>query len=785
MSARESNRSRYVSLAVLALIAFSFQATVLVENFSDLLAEKDPVAALFTTPWIIGFVLHVFTALACLVLGFYVTFVRIEDLRAWLLLAVLVSFSINADGSDLRDRIMNWATPLKHFAIVYRTAVMRSWPIWMVVFSIYFPERATIDVRRPVLKWVVLTPLLIAWLLAVTVRVALNEGGHLEQLAQPLQRAAYIAVLFLYWLCFPVFLIVLISKVGRERQPDAQRRLRVLFSGLAISVLPAFTFGIIVQDIFHIREDSIPVWIIVPAVLTLALFPVTLAYVTVVQRALDVRVILRQSVQYALAKRGLVVLQGIISLIVIVCIALFSARTTLAMRILITAVGVGVVLSIGLGARRIARWIDRRFFREAYQTEQALTGLAESISSIVELGPLFRTVVERISEIFHVSEVVVFLRDTKLYRPVFAIGYPYTPTSPFDADAALVRELKAEARAMRVHWQDRRSWLNTVGDSDTANLSELKTEMLVPVCRQDKLLAFLSLGAKASEAPYTNSDVQLLQSVASQTALAIENSQLTESIAAEAAEREIINRELSIARDVQRRLFPQVRPVIPGVEYTGFCRPAREVGGDYYDYFALPENGLGIAIGDVSGKGIPAALLMASLQASLRSQTLSGERSIEELLSNLNNVIYATSPENRYATFFYGHYREDVNCLTYINAGHNAPMVVRAPECGHGVVRLEASGPPVGLFAECEYKCSEINLSRGDLLVLYTDGISEAMNANDEEWGEERMIDTVRECAHSSSAQMVERLFEAADAFAAGAPQHDDMTLMVFRFGET
>jgi phosphoserine phosphatase RsbU/P len=782
MPVREmSNRTRYILLAILFLIALSFQTAIWSDDFSELLAQHDPIAAFFTVQWDILLILHFFTASTALLLGLYVALVRIEDRRAWLLLAVLMTFSIFANGSDVRDHITTWNTPLKHLALLYRTVGIGSWPIWMMVFAIYFPERAEFDVRRPNLKWSLLIPALIACLLFVTVRVALNEDNRLESSVHSLQYIRSFTNLFLFWFCTPAYLLIFLVKLFRTKDQDARRRLRVLFVGLAIGRLPGLILNTLTHNVLGIRDEAVPLWIELPVISTIALFPVTLAYVTVVQRALDVRVLLRQSLQYALAKRGLVLLQSAISLVVVICVAHFSGKATFTTRILITAIGVGAILFIGLGARRLAGWIDRKFFRDAYQTEQVLTDLAGSVRSIVELEPLLKTVVHRISEALHVSEMSVFLHENNRYQPAWATGYIQSPRTSFSEDGAFVKALQTQQKPLPVYLEDHRSWLNKLDETETAHLRELKTQLLLPLSRRDELLGFLSLGAKASEAPYSNADLDLLQSVASQTSLAIENTRLTAAVAAQTAEREVIASELAIARDVQQRLFPQVLPKIPGIEYCGVCRPAQEIGGDYYDFLELPGSALGIAIGDVAGKGVPAALLMAGLQATLRGQTASGDYNISQLIGNMNRAVYATSPANRYATFFYGHYQSDSRRLTYVNAGHNAPILLRGGLPKSEVMRLQVGGPPVGLLPHCEYQSAHVDLEEGDLLILYTDGISEAMNLAEEEWGEDRLIQIGRQLNGATPPILLEKIFEAADEFAANAPQHDDMTLIVLR----
>jgi len=160
---------------------------------------------------------------------------------------------------------------------------------------------------------------------------------------------------------------------------------------------------------------------------------------------------------------------------------------------------------------------------------------------------------------------------------------------------------------------------------------------------------------------------------------------------------------------------------------------------------------------------------------------MAGSSRIDHLMENINRLIYTATPTNRYATFFYGQYDPVLRRLTYLNAGHNAPMLLRTRGCAPECFRLEIGGPPVGLLADARYEGAYIDLKPGDVLLLFTDGMSEAMNSADEEWGEIRLNEAVSNSVSKSSAEIVQELFRQADAFTAGAPQHDDMTVVVAR----
>ena len=225
-----------------------------------------------------------------------------------------------------------------------------------------------------------------------------------------------------------------------------------------------------------------------------------------------------------------------------------------------------------------------------------------------------------------------------------------------------------------MYLDDANNWVNReaeVGSEERGALAKLQSELLVPLLAVGRLLGFISLSRKRSEEPYSHADLQLLGSVAAQTGLALDNARLTSAVAEEAAQREAMKREVEIARQVQERLFPQHPPVVAGLDYCGMCRPARGVGGDYYDFLLLPGGELGVAVADVSGKGISAALMMASLQASLRGQTMQGREGLAALVERVNQLVYEVSSPERYATFFFAQYEPESHALTYVNAGHN------------------------------------------------------------------------------------------------------------------
>jgi sigma-B regulation protein RsbU (phosphoserine phosphatase) len=503
-----------------------------------------------------------------------------------------------------------------------------------------------------------------------------------------------------------------------------------------------------------------------------------MAYVILVYRAMDVRLVIRQGIRYLLAKNGVRAVQVMIS----IAIVIFAADVTgnlggsVTRRVVLICAGFALIAITGAFAGRVQHWLDRRFFREAYNGEQILSELANQVRRIVDTDSVLKTVTHRISESLHVPRVALLLNNGRSFDLAYAVGYSGPPGVQIPEDGLTVQNLN-NSQQLTLHLGQNDSWIQHAGEAERYSIEKLKPELILPLSLNEKLLGIMSLGPKQSEEPFTRTDIQLLDSVATQTALALENSHLSGQIAVELAERERMNRELEIAREVQQRLFPQKTPSIPGIEIAGYCRPALGVGGDYYDYFALGDGSLGIAIGDVSGKGFPAALLMASLRASLRAQTMRGGCDLAAIIQTINTLAYEGSAVNKYATFYYGQFSPESRLLSYVNAGHEPPLIFR----GDSVIRLETGGLVVGLLPCVQYEQGTFTLEPGDILVALTDGISEAMNVSDEEWGVENLIRCVQSCGTVACGDIIERVIASADAFSAGAKQHDDMTLIVAR----
>jgi sigma-B regulation protein RsbU (phosphoserine phosphatase) len=763
-------------------------------------AESSPTTALIalraernTRASAVAWVLHLvflFVALLCLLLGIYVVFARPRSLNAWLILGILAYFDpLFIDAAQLKSQ-------LRLVAQVWSNLAQTAMPLCLMTFGVYFPDRSVIDIRYPWIKWIIAIPALA--FLPADILYIYGHGYNYAVSAwlDPwFYRITVVEDVFAT-LAISSFFVYLAPKLAQSTG-DARRRLRILYFGTFLGLTPSFVLFVI--SLIH-RTDfgqDISNWIMVPVLAILLLFPLSLAYVVVVQRAMDLRILIRQGTKYFFARGTIVAVTILLAIWMSRNISLFQMhaghRRPLDYIRIFALVGLFFVFRFVV-SKRLQQRIDQRFFREAYSTEQILSELSEEARNFTEVTPLLNAITQRIGDTLHIDRIAVFLRSGESYRLQLATGIQATPMmSPMlgslalAASSATITNLARGHTPAMVYRDDPSGWLVEASDAERNALNDLSTELLVPLPGRKRLAGVIALGPKRSEEPYSRMDRQLLQSVGTQAGLAIENAELFEHLSTEIAQRERVSREIEIAREVQERLFPQSFPEIAGVDLAGYCRPAQVVGGDYYDFFALPprsdskcDTRLALALGDISGKGISAALLMASLRASLRSAAQLQVGDPAALMGHVNRLVYEASTANRYATFFYAEFDPGTRDLTYVNAGHNPPIVLRGGER----IALEATGIVIGLLPEAPYAGANLQLRSGDVFIAFTDGISEAMNSAEEEWGEDEMIVAARtlmddpECSVTAQ-RLIDCIFTAADRFTAGALQHDDMTLLV------
>ena len=303
---------------------------------------------------------------------------------------------------------------------------------------------------------------------------------------------------------------------------------------------------------------------------------------------------------------------------------------------------------------------------------------------------------------------------------------------------------------------------------------QIRSMLAAPLQTDDRVIGLIYLDSPHFVHEFTKDDLNLLTVMANVAAIRIEHTRLAE---VEQAER-MLAKELEQAAEIQRRLLPTTAPSVPGVDLAGYNAPCRTVGGDYFDFLTYPDGRVAILVGDVAGKGMPAALLMSSLQA--RVQVLFDDPvDLAALVTRLNRIINSNCPSNRFISFFIGLLDPKTGELKYVNAGHNPPLVARRDGT---VENLDCTGLILGIMPAARYEQKNVMLEPGDAVVLFSDGVTEASRPDvDEEFGEARLAETFSKLRNLPAESIVQAINQQVQEFTSGAPPADDITLVIAR----
>ena len=309
--------------------------------------------------------------------------------------------------------------------------------------------------------------------------------------------------------------------------------------------------------------------------------------------------------------------------------------------------------------------------------------------------------------------------------------------------------------------------------SGTVVLQGVRSVLAVPLGVSEKVFGIIYADSPIAEGRFTEDHLKVLTTLASVAAIRVENARLVEA----RFQQERLERELQLAMEIQQRFQPTAPPIVPGYEFQGISFPCYEIGGDYYDFIQREDGRLVIALGDVSGKGTAAALLMSSLHAAIHAQTGSHD-TLVQTISAVNRYLAENIPPNRFVTLFYAELDPESGAVSFLNAGHNPPLIVHAAGT---VEQLASGGLPLGIKADADYREGRTHLQLGDVLVIYSDGVTEAASPNGEEFGPTRLYEVVSRNVDASAAGIRDRIESALTKFSQGTQAADDITLVIVK----
>lgn len=694
-----------------------------------------------------------------LVVGLAVLFLRLKDPNAWrlaLLFAALISVSNVPGGYAL-------AQPgFRAFLLGYRSIFTGMTGPFFLLFFCLFPARSPLDKKQPWLKWTAL---------AIGLGIGIFGMGQGDLQLPPFlasalgpERSQNLILAFVYGTIVIGFINLAWNAAAAE-STQVKRRLRVIVWGAFVGLTPAVVANA-AANIFHYH---IPFWQDVLDIALLCLFPLSFAYAVVKHRVMEIPVLLRRSARYVLVKRGFGFLLLLLAVTVNVLLGIGLSRIFRMQPALAMSIGGGFGIALAWlsasGVREATQRIDRAFFREAYDARMILQDLAQKVRKVAGKEELLTLVEGQLDLALHPTSLAGYLRgaDGALRPSMKESQFPILLTQ-----SAGLREAQLIGEPIDVASQGD---LNQIAPE----LAELHPECLVPVLsRTGELQGLIVLGVKRSEEPYSSEDKQLLGSIAGQMGVALESISLAEEMAKRLEADHRAEQEMEIARAVQNKLLPQQLPPLATLDYAGACIQARAVGGDYYDFLDLGPGRVGFVLADIAGKGISGALLMANLQASLRSMYGAAHKDLAQLLCQVNHLFFKNTESSHYATMFFGVYDDSTRRLDYANCGHNPPLLVRATGA---LERLEATATVLGLFEQWDCSVAGVQLRAGDVLAIYTDGISEAAR-DGEEFGEDRLVSILRTSAGMCAHDRMETALKSVQSFSPGE-QADDLTLIV------
>ena len=710
----------------------------------------------------VGSLLNSFPVLF-VVVGLAVLFLRIDDRNAWLLAICFAALVASAPMLQMAGII----TPeLRSFALAYLILFFPLLPATFYYLFTTFPVRSPIDQVAPWLKYILVAG---AAIVSIPMAAFVFAKGSVDPLWPLLDRipeswGSFVVQAYYFGGCGLALLSLVWNSLGTSDQ-QARRKIRVMVWGTVLGLMP----WMILQVVAIYRDVdpyALPFWAWAPAVLAIFLLPLSFAYAVVKHRVLEIPVLLQRSARYLLVQRGFLILMLFLAVSATLALAQSFSRKYPAGSGAAIPVGVvfGIVL-VGGGTwiqQRVGERVDKAFFRTAYDSKQILENLVERTRDVRTREQLSQLLEGNLQDALQpVFLLIYFAEQGKLvlWGHERAVAPKIFPKSPF-LDAIFQRGKPWETRP----------------DTLDPEIERLRAECLVPILSQEhQRSGLLVLGPRKSEEPYSREDKRLLATIASQAGSMLENIRLGEEIAERVETERRVAHEIELARQVQRKLFPQNPPQVATLDYAGECVQARVVGGDYYDFLELSPGLTGFALADISGKGFPAALLMANLQANLRGQYALAADDMPRLLESVNRLFYENTEPSHYATLFFGCYDARLRTLRYVNCGHNPPVLLRAD---NSVQRLAATATVMGLFPEWDCSVAEEQLHPGDLFVIYTDGVTEAADPTGDEFGEERLIETVRRNRKSVAASLLRSVTQTVQQFSPGE-QGDDITVVV------
>ena len=635
-------------------------------------------------------------------------------------------------------------------------------PAFFLHFFLIFPgwEIGRESLRGRIIRFLYIPP---ALFYVSSFIMALLRFSNFRSIAALKPVESLIAV---YWLAYMLASIAFFVRTYKVSDKVQRVKFRIVMIGVALGVLPISSIMLIKQfaPSIEIPHENF-------SVVFLSFISISFAYAILKHGTFDVGIALRKALVYT-------ILSILTVSVFFLLVNLFGSQLQKFLGINLTYATAVVLVLLALiftpARRGVQKLVDRAFAKREKKYFDQVIDFSRKIQFCFSIEEIAELVSYEIVSLIDVNSVFIFvLRDQESFE--LKKCYPpesHIPFTEFPLRSDLGKLLLDMRATMLLEYFDRLWLKSNLGRLSRELLSMAGASAIVPLVEQNELLGFIIVGKKRNGKLFSPSDSEVLELIGERTAIALKNIDLYK----DSIVKEKLEKEIHLASEIQMRLIPDKAPELKRSEIAARIKTSREVGGDFFDFIEFDGSEIGLAMADVSGKGIPAGLLMTTLKAFLRSEA-SAEKSTSEVVSALNSFLYDMSDMEKFATFFYARYNDMDGIIEYSNAGSFPPFIIRKDG---RLDRLSRGGMILGIDKRAEFDEGITKLKEGDILVMYTDGIIDQENEIGENFGEKRMYDIIRNNLNLSVDELIDKLFATVIAFGHDILK-DDITLILLR----
>jgi sigma-B regulation protein RsbU (phosphoserine phosphatase) len=733
-----------------------------VQSAGEIREVTVPVAVFDLKDFFMVFSINFIVGLAICTLGVIVYVLKPDTITSWTFL--LMGFTIGLYG------VTGFEIHTSYHLVRLHYIVLSFFPFTFLHLGLIFPERKRVVARYPMLVYLIYIPPLILGIAYQVYSSTFPEItgliNRISWLPTYLKLGAFARIFTLFG--FVSFIVLVIHTYFRTSITTARLRAKMMMFGVAIAFLPVAILALLAQVLkVYFPYNFVSLFAV--------FFPLLIAYSIVRHNLFDADTIIRRTVGYTIVTVLVIGAYIGVSLVLNVFMGKYEIAQSRAFPIIFT---LGIILIFNPLRDRIQALVDRLFFRKEYDYGSIVEDVGGAMTSLLNLDRILERLMKTfIGDMFIDTGSVMLLAPSGTeYQVYLADGEKKEEVEKktIQRDHPLTSVIEEEKRELTKYDVLEDPKYKKISKTCLSEFDALHASLMIPLVYQNNVIGSINLGEKKSGKFYNQQDIELLRTLASQGAVAIENARLFQ----ENLEKQRMEEELNIARDLQMSMMPATCPELEGFKIAANSTQAREVGGDFFDFIKIGDEGIGFVIGDVTGKSVSGALVMSASRSVFRM--LSEEpMGVGEIMTRANRRTKNDIKTGMFVALLYAVLNVKNKTLSLCSAGQTQPLYVSAKTGKVDLVETKGDTFPLGILDEVDYQETALQLYSGDRVVLYTDGIVEAMNAVKEVFGFERLIEVVSDAKSENAEELLETILNKVKNYVGDAEQHDDLTVIV------